>query len=84
MEEFTQLSSKERKESLLYASQTPKHIRGGIGHNILQPANQLLVMGKKMSSLSNPGLEPATFQLLVQCSKLQRYPGPLNLGNSVQ
>jgi hypothetical protein len=34
--------------------QTPKH-NGAAGHIILTPANQLMVMGLKIRSLSNPG-----------------------------
>jgi hypothetical protein len=46
--------------------QTPKHIRviRAAGHIILTPANQLMVMGLKIWSLSNPGIEPATFRSL--------------------
>jgi hypothetical protein len=36
------------------------------GHSILTPANQLMVMGLKIWSLSNPGIGPATFQSLAQ------------------
>jgi hypothetical protein len=43
---------------------TPKHIRAA-GHIVL-PANQLMVMGLKIWSLSNPGFEPATFRSLAQ------------------
>jgi hypothetical protein len=37
---------------------------GAAGHIILTPANQLMVMGLKIWSLSNPGFEPATIRSL--------------------
>jgi hypothetical protein len=49
-----------RKEWLLYAH-TYRSILVAAGHIILTPANQLMVMGLKTWSLSNAGLEPATF-----------------------
>jgi hypothetical protein len=39
-------------------------ILGAVGHIILTPANQLMVIGLKIWSLSNPGFEPATFRSL--------------------
>jgi hypothetical protein len=47
---------------LLYAHRH-QTILGVAGH-ILTPANQLMVMGLKIWSLSNPGFEPVTFRLL--------------------
>jgi hypothetical protein len=40
--------------------QTPKHI-GAAGHIILTPANQLMVIGLKIWSLSNPGSNQRPF-----------------------
>jgi hypothetical protein len=37
-------------------------ILGAAGHIILTQANQFLVVGHTLWSLSNPGFEPATFQ----------------------
>jgi hypothetical protein len=48
---------------LLHAH-THRSILGAAGHIILTPANQLMVMGLKIWSLSNPGFEPATFRTL--------------------
>jgi hypothetical protein len=39
--------------------QTLKHVRGGWSH--YTPANQLILMGLKIWSLSNPGFELETF-----------------------
>jgi hypothetical protein len=50
---------------LLYAHRH-QSILGAAGHIILTPANQLMVMGLKIWSLSNPGFEQRTFQLLAQ------------------
>jgi hypothetical protein len=47
-------------------TQTPKHISGGWSHILLTPANQLMVMGLKIWSLSNPGFEPETFRSLAE------------------
>jgi hypothetical protein len=50
-----------RKEWLLYAhthTHTHQSILGAVGHIILTSANQLIVMGLKKWSLSNPGFEP--------------------------
>jgi hypothetical protein len=52
---------KERKEWLLYAHTHQSILLGAAGHIILTPANQLMVMGLKIWSLSNPGFESATF-----------------------
>jgi hypothetical protein len=41
--------------------QTPKHILEAAGHIILTPANQLMVMGLKIWSLSNPGSNQRPF-----------------------
>jgi hypothetical protein len=57
--------------------QTPTHIRGGglrgrgakgggAGHITLTPANQWIVIGLKIWSLSNPDFEPGTFLSLAQ------------------
>jgi hypothetical protein len=45
--------------------QTPKHIRGGWSH-YTDTSEPVEVMGLKIWSLSNPGLEPPTFRSLVQ------------------
>jgi hypothetical protein len=45
---------------LLYAHRHPS-ILGAAGHNILTPANQLMVMGLKIWSLSNPGSNQRPF-----------------------
>jgi hypothetical protein len=45
---------------LLYAHRHPS-ILGAAGHIILTLANQLMVTGLKIWSLSNPGFEPGTF-----------------------
>jgi hypothetical protein len=45
---------------LLYAHRH-RGILGAAGHIILTPANQLIVMGLKIWSLSNPGFGTATF-----------------------
>jgi hypothetical protein len=46
---------------LLYAHRH-RRILGTAGYNILTPANQLMVMGLRIWSLSNPGFEPVTFR----------------------
>jgi hypothetical protein len=56
---------KKMKEFLLYAH-SHRSILGVAGHIILTPANQLMVMGLKIWSLSNSGFEPLTFQPLAQ------------------
>jgi hypothetical protein len=55
--------------------QTPKHIRGGWSRYVLTPANQLMVMGLKIWSLSNSIIEPATFRSLAQHANQLRYQG---------
>jgi hypothetical protein len=42
---------------LLYAHRHRSISLGAAGHIILTPANQLMVMGLKIWSLSNPGVE---------------------------
>jgi hypothetical protein len=51
---------------LLFYANRHRSILGVAGHIILTPANQLMVMGLKIWSLSNPGFEPATFRSLAQ------------------
>jgi hypothetical protein len=46
----------------------------------LTPANQLMVMGRKISSMFNLGFEPGIFRSLAQRAYQLRYPGPLNNG----
>jgi hypothetical protein len=46
---------------LLYANRH-RSILGAAGYIILAPANQLMVMGLEIWSLSNPGIKPATFR----------------------
>jgi hypothetical protein len=64
-EEEEEEERKKRKEWLLYAH-THRSILGAAGHIILTLANQLMVTGLKLWSLSNPGLEPGTFRSLAQ------------------
>jgi hypothetical protein len=64
-----------RKEWLHYAH-THRSILGAAGHIALTPANQLMVMGLKILSLSDSGFEPATFQSLAQRAHQLHKPGP--------
>jgi hypothetical protein len=50
---------------LLYANRH-RNILGAAGHIILTPANQLMVVGHKIWSLTNQGFEQATFRSLAQ------------------
>jgi MinD-like ATPase involved in chromosome partitioning or flagellar assembly len=54
---------------LLYAH-THRRTLGAAGHiiHVLTPANQLMEMGLKIWSLSNPGFESGTFQSLTLCA----------------
>jgi hypothetical protein len=51
---------------LLLNAHRHRSISGAAGHIILTPANQLMVMGLKVWSLSNPGFEPGAFRSLAQ------------------
>jgi hypothetical protein len=56
-----------KKERLVALRPQPdRSILGAAGHIKLTPANQFMVMGHKVWSLSNPGFEPATFRSLAQ------------------
>jgi hypothetical protein len=51
---------------LLFYAHRHRSISGAAGHIILTPANQLMVIGLKIWSLSNPGFEAVTFRSLAQ------------------
>jgi hypothetical protein len=60
---------------LLYAH-SHRGIVGAAGHITLTPANQLMVVGLKIWSLSNPGFELATFRSLAQRAYHLHLSGP--------
>jgi hypothetical protein len=57
---------------LLYAHRH-RSVLGAAGHIILTPANQLIVMGLKIWSLSNPGFKPGTFRSMTLATALMTH-----------